>query len=216
MSKVEQIEGFHAAAFTRVDDAPDAAFYADRLPDTLMDLGARTAVTALYQTALPVGGRVLDLMAGSLSHYPEEAKFSEATGLGVTKTTLEANPVLTKRKVQDLNENPILPFEDQSLDAVTLCDGVAYLTQPLAVFDELHRVLKPGAPLIVTFGDSFYPQKAVALWQALEAEDRSRLISILLSRAGFVDLDTGEVVPPEDLNGWHDTVRALIGRRSRD
>lgn len=216
MSKVEQIEGFHAAAFTRADDAPDAEFYAERMPDTLMDLGARTAVTALYQTALPVGGRVLDVMAGSLSHYPEEAKFADAIGLGVTQKALDANPVFTTRIVQDLNENPILPFEDQSLDAVTLCDGVAYLTQPFTVFQELYRVLKPGAPVIVTFGDAFHAQKACALWHALESEDRSRLVSILLSRAGFVDLDTGEVVPPEDLNGWHDTVRALIGRRARD
>ncbi|GBR53700.1 hypothetical protein AA106555_1397 [Neokomagataea thailandica NBRC 106555] len=216
MSQAEQIEGFHAAAFTRADDAPDASFYAAQMPDTLMDLGARTAVTALYQTALPVGGRVLDLMAGSLSHYPEEAKFSDAIGLGVADAALKANPVFTSRVVQDLNQNPILPYEDQSLDAVTLCDGIAYLTQPLAVLQEVNRVLKPGSPLILTFGDAFHPQKAVALWQALEAEDRSRLISILLSRAGFVDLDTGEVVPPEDLNGWHDTVRALIGRRARD
>ncbi|MBM3097059.1 methyltransferase domain-containing protein [Gluconobacter cerinus] len=215
MSGTEQVEGFHAAAFTRVNNEPDTIFYAQRLPDSLMDMGARTAVAALYQTSLPVGGTVLDLMAGSLSHYPEEARFQDAIGLGASKAALDANPVLTTRIVQDLNADPILPFEDDTIDAITLCDGVAYLTQPLKVLTEALRVLKEGAPLIVTFSDQFHQQKAVAMWQALEPEDRARLVSVLLSKAGFGELDTGEVVPPEDLTAWRDTVRAVVGRKPR-
>ena len=123
--------------------------------------------------------------------------------------------MLTTRIVQDLNADPILPFEDDTLDAITLCDGVAYLTQPLKVLTEALRVLKEGAPLIVTFSDQFHQQKAVAMWQALEPEDRARLVSVLLSKAGFGELDTGEVVPPEDLTAWRDTVRAVVGRKPR-
>ncbi|MBF0872003.1 class I SAM-dependent methyltransferase [Gluconobacter japonicus] len=215
MSSTEKVDGFHEAAFTRVNNEPDTIFYAQRLPDSLMDMGARTAVTALYQTSLPVGGTVLDLMAGSLSHYPEEAHFQDVIGLGASKAALDTNPVLKTRIVQDLNADPILPFEDDSLDVITLCDGIAYLTQPLTVLTEALRVLKEGAPLIVTFSDQFHQQKAVAMWQALEPEDRARLVSILLSRAGFVELDTGEVVPPEDLTAWRDTVRAVVGRKPR-
>ena len=215
MSSTEKVDGFHEAAFTRVNNEPDTIFYAQRLPDSLMDMGARTAVTALYQTSLPVGGTVLDLMAGSLSHYPEEAHFQDVIGLGASKAALDTNPVLKTRIVQDLNADPILPFEDDSLDVITLCDGIAYLTQPLTVLTEALRVLKEGAPLIVTFSDQFHQQKAVAMWQALEPEDRARLVSILLSRAGFAELDTGEVVPPEDLTAWRDTVRAIVGRKPR-
>ncbi|MFT8354746.1 MAG: methyltransferase domain-containing protein [Gluconobacter japonicus] len=215
MSSTEKVDGFHEAAFTRVNNEPDTIFYAQRLPDSLMDMGARTAVTALYQTSLPVGGTVLDLMAGSLSHYPEEAHFQDVIGLGASKAALDTNPVLKTRIVQDLNADPILPFEDDSLDVITLCDGIAYLTQPLTVLTEALRVLKEGGPLIVTFSDQFHQQKAVAMWQALEPEDRARLVSILLSRAGFAELDTGEVVPPEDLTAWRDTVRAVVGRKPR-
>ncbi|MDI6653199.1 methyltransferase domain-containing protein [Gluconobacter japonicus] len=215
MSSTEKVDGFHEAAFTRVNNEPDTIFYAQRLPDSLMDMGARTAVTALYQTSLPVGGTVLDLMAGSLSHYPEEAHFQDVIGLGASKAALDTNPVLKTRIVQDLNADPILPFEDDSLDVITLCDGIAYLTQPLTVLTEALRVLKEGAPLIVTFSDQFHQQKAVAMWQALEPDDRARLVSILLSRAGFAELDTGEVVPPEDLTAWRDTVRAVVGRKPR-
>lgn len=145
MSGPEQLEGMHAAAFTRANNEPDTIFHAQRIPDSLMDMGAQTAVTALYQTALPVGGAVLDLMAGALSHYPEEAKFQRMVGLGIFKGALDANPVLGERVVQDLNEDAVLPFGDDSFDAVTLCDGLAYLTQPLAVLTEVVRVLKPGS-----------------------------------------------------------------------
>ncbi|KXV66270.1 methyltransferase type 11 [Gluconobacter oxydans] len=216
MSGPEQLEGMHIAAFTRANSEPDTIFYAQRVPDSLMDMGARTAVTALYQTALPVGGAVLDLMAGALSHYPEEATFQRVVGLGISKGALDANPVLGERVVQDLNEVTILPFEDDSFDAVTLCDGLAYLTQPLAVLTEVVRVLKPGAPLILTFSDQFHAVKAVAIWQALEPADRVRLASVLMSRAGLAELDTGEVVPPEDLTAWRDTVHAVIGRKPRN
>lgn len=216
MSGPEQLEGMHAAAFTRANSEPDTIFYAQRVPDSLMDMGARTAVTALYQTALPVGGAVLDLMAGALSHYPEEATFQRVVGLGISKGALDSNPVLGERVVQDLNEVTTLPFEDDSFDAVTLCDGLAYLTQPLAVLTEVVRVLKPGAPLILTFSDQFHAVKAVAIWQALEPADRVRLASVLMSRAGLAELDTGEVVPPEDLTAWRDTVHAVIGRKPRN
>lgn len=215
MSGPEQIEGLHAAAFTRVNNEPDTIYYAQRVPDSLMDMGARTAVTALYQTALPVGGAVLDLMSGAMSHYPEEATFQRVVGVGVSRTALDANSVLRERVVLDLNDVQTLPFEDDTFDAVTLCDGMAYLTHPQAILNEVVRVLRPGAPLIITFSDQFHAPKAVALWQALEPADRVRLVSMLLSRAGLTELDTGEVVPPEDLTAWRDTVHAVIGRKPR-
>lgn len=209
----EAPSGLHPAAFTRANDEPDAVFYARRGASTCMDAGARTAVTALYQTALPANGTILDLLCGNLSHIPPEASHETVIGLDVNKAALDANTALTQRIVQDVNLVPALDLPDNSLDAICLCDGLAYLTQPATLFEECVRVLRPGAPLIVTFSDNFVAQKAVALWQALEPADRSRLAALLLERAGFGDLDTGEVVPPEDLTAWNDTVHAVIGRK---
>lgn len=203
----------HPAAFTRANNEPDRDFYTRRGEHTLMDVGARTAVTALYQTTLPASGIVLDLMAGSLSHLPSEASHQEVIGLDVNEAALKENTALTQRLVQDLNESSTLDLPDSFLDAVCLCDGLAYLTQPLAVLEEINRVLRPGAPLIVTFSDNIIPQKAVALWQALEPADRTRLVTLLLDKTGFGDLDTGGVVPPESLTAWNDTVHAVIGRK---
>ncbi|WP_406586732.1 class I SAM-dependent methyltransferase [Asaia lannensis] len=209
----ETPSGLHPAAFTRANGEPDRDFYARRSESTQMDAGARTAVTALYQTTLPASGAILDLMAGELSHLPEESSHETVIGLDVHEGSLARNTALTQRIVQDINENGTIDLPDASLDAACLCDGFAYLTDPLHVFQEVNRVLRPGAPFIVTFSDNFIPQKAVALWQALEPADRTRLVSLMLDRAGFGELDTGEVVPPEDLTAWNDTVHAVIGRK---
>lgn len=207
------VEGIHEKAFIQANNEPDDEFFSRQGLDSLMDMGARTAVTALYRTTLPVGGRTLDVMAGAMSHMPEDAVFQELIGLDVNQAALDANNVLSLATVQNLNTTPHLPFEDQSFDGVVMCDGLAYLTQPQVVFEEIYRVLKPNVPFIVSFSDRFLPEKAVAIWQALEPEDRVRFTSALMARTGFTDLDTGEVAPPEDLTAWKDTVRAVIGRR---
>lgn len=207
------MQGLHEKAFMQANDESDEVFFDRQGLDSLMDMGARTAVTALYRTTLPVGGRTLDVMAGAMSHMPEDAVFQELIGVDVCKKAVEANKALTQSVVQNLNTTPVLPFDDQSFDGAVLCDGFAYLTQPQRVFEDIYRVLKPGVPFIVSFSDRFIPAKAVAIWHALEPEDRVRFISALMARVGFTDLDTGEVTPPEDLTAWKDTVRAVIGRR---
>lgn len=205
--------GFHPQAFTRANNEPDAVFYAKTQHVPSIDLGARAAVTALYQTTLPASGTILDLMAGTESHLPPEATHEHVIGLDINPKSLAANSALTERLVQDLNSLFVTDLQQNTLDAVCVCDGVAYLTHPLDVFEDVHRVLRPGAPFIITFSDHFHPQKAVALWQALDGPDRVRFVTHMLEKTGFVDLDTGEVVPPEDLTAWEDTVYAVIGRK---
>ncbi|QDH15327.1 class I SAM-dependent methyltransferase [Oecophyllibacter saccharovorans] len=207
------LKGLHEKAFTQASSEPDAQFFAQHNPETLLDLGARTAITALYRTSLPVGGRTLDLMCGPDSHLPEDATFQEFIGLDVCNKLMDENKALNGRAIVDLNAQPSLPFSENSFDGVLLCNGLPYLTQPEAVLKEVVRVLKPGAPLILTFNDRFFPAKATAIWQALEPADRVRLASALMNSAGLGELDTGEVTPPEDLPGWQDTVHAVIGRK---
>ena len=73
--------------------------------------------------------------------------------------------------MQDLNAKLQHDMPDDWIDAVCMCDGLAYLTQPIAVLKEALRVLRPGAPLIITFSANFHAAKATAMWQALVPED---------------------------------------------
>ncbi len=52
-----------------------------------------------------------------------------------------------------------LPYEDNSFDVVTNAVSVDYLTRPLEVFREMHRVLKPGGQAIMSFSNRCFPTK---------------------------------------------------------
>jgi SAM-dependent methyltransferase len=69
------------------------------------------------------------------------------------------------QKISTLELSP-LPFEDNSLDLVYCSEVVEHLEQPEQLFLEIHRVLQPGAFLILTtpnepniFQRSFYSKQ---------------------------------------------------------
>ena len=77
---------------------------------------------------------------------------------------LEANKQLNDFVVQDLNENPILSqFEDNSFDVICNVVSVDYLTKPLEIFKEMHRILRPGGISLMSFSNRCFPTKAIAM-----------------------------------------------------
>jgi SAM-dependent methyltransferase len=173
-----------AAAFRRHDESPDGAFYAAPRLVTHIDDAAIAAVTALYREHLPAGGAVLDLMSSWVSHLPADAAYDRVAGLGMNAEELAANPRLTDRRVQDLNADPTLPYGDAEFDGAGCCVSVQYLTRPEAVFREVARVLRPGAPFVVTFSNRCFPTKAVAAWQSLDDAGHARLVAAYFAAAG--------------------------------
>ena len=170
--------------FRRADEAGDGLFYETPRFVVHIDEPACAALAEYYGRALPPGGDVLDLMSSYASHLPARVAFGSVIGLGMNETELEANPRLTGHWVHDLNRFPTLPFDDGSFDACTLAVSVQYLVKPVKVFAEIARVLRPGAPCAVTHSNRLFPTKAVALWQALDAAKRTRLIGLYFSLAG--------------------------------
>ena len=71
--------------------------------------------------------------------------------------------------MHDLNADPRLPFENESFDAAVCCVSVDYLTRPVEVFTDIARVLRPGAPFVITFSNRLFPTKAIRGW--LESTD---------------------------------------------
>ncbi len=160
---------FPAGFFDRADESPDAEFYeVDRFV-THIDGEAIEAVGALYRE-LQIDGDVLDLCASWVSHFdptPEHLVL-----VGMNDRELAANPSASETMVLDLNADPVLPFPDESFDAVTCCVSIDYLIRPIELFGEVARVLRPGAPFVVTFSNRCFPTKAIRGW--LGADDRGR------------------------------------------
>jgi SAM-dependent methyltransferase len=174
-----------------------------------IDDAAIAAITDLYREILPMGGAILDLMSGWVSHLPPEIPYSRVVGIGVNACELAENPFLDEWRVQDLNRNPCLPFPTGEFDGATLCVSVQHVTRPAEVIREVGRVLKPGAPLVVTFSERCRPARAIGCWCLLDDAGHLCLIAHHFAEAGnWGDIRCLDRTPP----GGGDPLYAVIGR----
>ncbi len=196
--------------FQRYDESPDERFYDIPRFVTHIDDDAIAAVTQLYREYFPADGSILDLMSSWVSHLPPEITYRRVVGLGMNRKELDGNPRLDARIVQNLNRQPQLPFADGEFDGAGICVSVQYLTDPVAVFAEVGRVLRPGAPLIVTFSNRCFPTKAVAIWQSLDDPGHGQLVRRYMEESGaFREI---EVLDRSPRKRRADPLYAVIGR----
>ncbi|CAD7699092.1 unnamed protein product [Ostreobium quekettii] len=157
-----------ASDFARFDENADRWFYNQPRIVKHIDDNAIRALTRYYASVFPPSGQkdtaILDICSSWISHYPKRYEAGKISGMGMNEVELKRNPVLTDWIVRDLNMNPVFPYDDNTYDVVTNAVSVDYLTRPLEVFDEIHRVLKPGGLAIMSFSNRYFPTKAIAAW----------------------------------------------------
>ncbi len=163
--------------FARQDASDDHNFYTQPRLVVHIDDGAIAQLGEWFGELLPPNGAILDLMSSWRSHLPADFAPSQVIGLGMNGEEMAKNPQLDSHVVQSLNANPTLPFADEEFDAAICTVSVQYLTQPLAVFAEVNRVLRPGAPFIVSFSNRCFPTKAVAVWLSANDAQHVDLVS---------------------------------------
>jgi len=180
--------------FARDDPSPDDLFYGPPRLVPHIDDRAIAAVGALY-TELGVDGEVLDLMSSWTSHFEHPPE--RLVGLGMNASELAANPMLAEHVVHDLNTDPHLPFADASFDAVTCCVSVDYLTDPVPVFREVARLLRPGGPFVVTFSNRCFPTKAIRGWLQTDDEQHLQVVNAYFALSeGFGEVRGQLRTPP--------------------
>lgn len=179
---------FKEEDFQRYDESPDTSFYETPRFVTHIDDPAIAALTKYYSKVLPPsntpGVSILDLCSSWVSHYPAGYKQDRIVGLGLNEEELKRNPVLTEYKVQDLNVNPKLPFEDNSFDVITNVVSVDYLTKPIEIFKEMSRILKPGGLAIMSFSNRCFWTKAISIWTSTSDTDHAMIVGSYFHYAG--------------------------------
>ena len=160
----------------RIDEASDAHFYSQPRLVKHIDPLACNALTGYFREKLPAGGVILDLMSSCASHLPEDCSYESVIGLGMNEIELQSNPQLTDYVVSNLNTNPKLPFDDDSFDACIVTVSVQYLVRPIAVFQDIGRILRSRCPCIVSFSNRCFPTKAVAIWHQLSDRGHAELV----------------------------------------
>jgi hypothetical protein len=202
--------GLPPGAFARIDEDDDAAFYEPARLVTHIDDNAIRLLTGLYRELLPAGGVLLDLMSSWVSHVPSDVEYAEIIGHGMNPEELAANPRLSRWFTQNLNRDTTLPLAGASIDATMICVSIQYLQHPVAMLREVARVLRPGAPLVISFSNRCFWTKAVAVWRGLDDTGHARLVELYLNHAGFERIETRRLAPW--IEDEQDPIYAVIGQ----
>ncbi|MBI3759375.1 MAG: methyltransferase domain-containing protein [Deltaproteobacteria bacterium] len=200
-------------SFRRLDESEDELFYRNPRFLVHIDDGAIAKVREIYASILPVDATILDLMSSWRSHIPESIHPAKVVGLGLNQAEMADNPALNQVVVHNVNMNPRLPFGDETFDGVVMTVSVQYLTRPIELFADVGRVLKPGAPFIVTFSNRMFPTKAVALWHGADRHQRVTVVQGYFAQsAAFEKIQFIDASAPTDPHS--DPIWAVAGFKS--
>ncbi|MFN8538776.1 MAG: class I SAM-dependent methyltransferase [Thermomicrobiales bacterium] len=170
--------------FARLDPTDDANFYDTPRLVTHIDDTAIAIIGEILADLIPPDATILDLMSSWKSHLPPAPRPRRVVGLGMNATELAANTQLDAWVVHDLNTMPLLPFPDDEFDLAIITVSIQYVTRPITLFQEIWRVLKPGAPLIIFFSNRLFPTKAVRIWTQLDDAGHIALVQSYFQLAG--------------------------------
>jgi SAM-dependent methyltransferase len=192
----------------RLDSSVDSRFYDTPRFVTHIDDRAIESLTNFYREelaalALRKKGDIdlLDLCSSWISHLPDVNEdvipFGRIVGVGMNEQELAANEQLTEYHVQDMNVEPSLSrFEDNSFDVICNVVSVDYLTQPREIFQEMHRILRPGGIALMSFSNRCFATKAVNMW--LQADDIGRMTivaSYFHYTAPWASIEAVDIIP---------------------
>ena len=95
-------------------------------------------------------GRILDVGCGSYPYFLSHTYFEEKFAVDQLEKPQSISNI--NWHSLDLNSAPSLPFEDSYFDLVTMLAVVEHLspTSLVTIFQEVHRVLRPGGRLVIT------------------------------------------------------------------
>ena len=165
---------------------------------THIDDDAIAAVGDLYEE-LRIDGDVLDLMSSWVSHFKSPPRHLRV--LGMNDQELRANPAATDHLIHDLNADPRIPLPNESIDDAVCCASVDYLVQPVEVFRDVARVLRPGGRFVCTFSNRVFATKAIQAWLYAGDEERCRIVAEYFRQSKVFDAPTVERRTPPNHRG---------------
>ncbi len=166
----------------------------------------------MFLDLVPPDSAILDLMSSWRSHWPKDHPKARMVGLGLNAEEMANNPDLDDYLVHNVNQDPALPFEDETFDAVVITVSAQYLTRPVETFQEVHRILKSNGVFIVTFSNRMFPTKAVRIWRVSSDEGRMRVVASYMEAAGnFEDIRSAFVNPETSPPG--DPLFSVVSRK---
>ncbi len=145
-------------------------FYEMHIFPRFLDLGMRPLEPYRGEAVAEARGRVLEIGFGTglnLPHYTEAVEHLTAIDpMDAVKKKVQSRIDAVSFPVERhaLAADGGLPFADACFDSVTMTWTLCTIPDPVAALREMHRVARPGAPLLfIEHGRS--PDPSIARWQ---------------------------------------------------
>ncbi len=198
--------------FKRQDETSDFRFYSSPRLVAHIDDAAIDALSRFLGPRVPENADVLDLMSAYLTHLPADARARcrRVAGLGMNDAEMAANSQLTDHVVQSLNDNPALPYPDESFDLALCTVSVQYLLHPAEVFAEVRRTLRPGGSFVVSFSNRCFPTKATKLWLSTDDAQHVALTKLYFDESGWPPTEEFNLSPR---SGRSDPLFVVVGTK---
>ena len=203
----------------KLDQEPDRVFYSEPRFVQHLDEGFRAKLTSFYRQHIPSGSIILDLGSSWVSHLPDDIHYERIIGHGMNEAELSANPRLDCHYVQDMNLNPTIPLEDESVDACLAVAAWQYWTQPEDVAAEMLRVTRPNGTAIIAFSNRMFFTKAPQVWTDSNDQQHLDYVGTVLQTNGWSGIRVfAEETKAKGLIGLigakGDPFFAVVGRKS--
>lgn len=199
---------FKPEDFFRSDSGDDTNFYTVPRLVYHIDEPAVASLTQYYRNNIRPKSDILDICSSWVSHYPLEfpKTMGKICATGMNGLELQFNDQLTGGyQAKDLNQNPKLPYADNSFDVVTCVVSIDYLVDPIQVLKEVNRVLRPGGKVILSQSNRCFPSKAIAMWLRMNDRQHLELINGYLQYAGgFKDTKAFDITATLPDGGYRD------------
>ena len=163
-----------------------------------VDDAAIAAITDLYREVMPTGGAILDLMSSWVSHLPPEIFYSPRRRrrrqccANWRKTRFSTNGGC---RTSTATRACLLPRASST--GRRSASAIQHLSRPGELIREVARVLKPGAPLVVTFSQRCLATRAIACWCLLDDAGQLCLVARHFVDAGnWSDIRCLDRTPP--------------------
>lgn len=136
--------------------------------ELMNDVNIEMTLHAIEQLQLQKEDVVLELGHGNCAHLDQllqRAKNITYTGLEISETMhhearrINREQEENRRAAFHLYDGDVLPFPNRSFDKAFTVNTIYFWENPARLLNDIHRVLKPGGVLCITFGlESFMQQ----------------------------------------------------------
>ncbi len=156
---LQKIEPELIPAYDELPPKEKWGFLAVQLPGDWGPMGTENKGKLKQKLSQLATGRVLEAMCGFQSYFEDSPQITEVAALDFCQEALERYDYPQRTRIlYDLEavcSGETMAFlGDNSFQAVGVCFGVSYLSDPIPVYKEFRRILSPGGKLLVVGGTS--------------------------------------------------------------